>query len=162
VTPSSTYRIQLSPSFGFPQAKKILEYLNRLGISTPYLSPVLKARSGSSHGYDVVDATALNPELGGQTRFHELLTELKRLNMGLLLDIVPNHMAFNGENRLLVDVLENGPDSRFFDFFDVQWDHPVEGMKGRLIAPFLGSFYGTCLENGEILLGYATTISGCR
>jgi (1->4)-alpha-D-glucan 1-alpha-D-glucosylmutase len=125
-----------------------------LGVSTLYLSPILKARAGSNHGYDIVDPDVLNPELGAQRQFDDLLDELERLNMDLLLDIVPNHMAFSGENRMLVDVLENGPDSRFFDFFDVQWNHPVETMKGRLLAPFLGSFYGTCLEKAELRLGY--------
>jgi (1->4)-alpha-D-glucan 1-alpha-D-glucosylmutase len=152
--PSATYRLQLTPAFGFDRAREILQYLRRLGVSTLYLSPILKARAGSTHGYDVVDVHELNPELGGEAGFDGLLQELKRLELGLLLDIVPNHMAFSGENKMLVDVLENGPDSRFFEFFDVQWNHPVESMRGRLLAPFLGSFYGTCLEKGEIVLGY--------
>jgi (1->4)-alpha-D-glucan 1-alpha-D-glucosylmutase len=152
--PLSTYRIQLNSDFGFEQARAILPYLKRLGIATLYLSPILKARTGSTHGYDVVDPNRLNPALGGQEQFHGLLEELKELDMGLLLDIVPNHMAFSGENQMLVDVLENGPSSRYFDFFDVQWNHPVESMRGRLLAPFLGSFYGNCLESGEIQLGY--------
>jgi (1->4)-alpha-D-glucan 1-alpha-D-glucosylmutase len=150
----STYRIQLNPGFGFAQARTILPYLKRLGITTLYLSPVLKARAGSTHGYDVVDPNELNPELGGREQFDGLLEELEKLDMGLLLDIVPNHMAFSGENQMLVDVLENGPSSHYFEFFDVQWDHPVESLRGRLLAPFLGSFYGDCLERGEIRLGY--------
>ncbi len=152
--PLSTYRIQLSPDFGFGELRPVLPYLKRLGVTTVYLSPILKARTGSTHGYDVVDPTELNPELGGKEQFDLLLQDLRALGLELLQDIVPNHMAFSGENRILVDVLENGPDSRFFDFFDIQWDHPVESMRGRLLAPFLGSFYGNCLERGEIRLDY--------
>ncbi len=152
--PRATYRLQLSPSFTFRQAEQLTAYLQALGISHLYLSPLLKPRRGSSHGYDVVDHTALNPELGSEEELQGLLAGLSRMDMGLVLDIVPNHMAFAGENRMLVDVLENGPDSRYFEFFDIEWSHPVESIRGRLLAPFLGAFYGICLEKGEIRLGY--------
>jgi (1->4)-alpha-D-glucan 1-alpha-D-glucosylmutase len=150
--PTATYRLQLGPGFGFEEARRALPYLARLGISHLYSSPVLQARKGSSHGYDVVDPTVVSPELGGKAGLQLLLGELRRLEMGLLLDIVPNHMAFTGDNPMLADVLENGPASRYFGFFDVEWDHPYESMKGRLLAPFLGDFYGRCLEKGEIQL----------
>lgn len=152
--PVATYRLQLHKGFGFTAAKEILPYLCDLGVSDVYASPILKARKGSLHGYDVVDPGALNPELGEDTDFEALVTELKKRNMGWLQDIVPNHMAFDADNDMLGDVLENGSRSPYFKHFDVLWDHPYTGMKGRLLAPFLGRFYGECLEEGEIRLRY--------
>jgi len=152
--PEATYRVQLTRGFPFPAAREILPYLARLGVSDLYVSPILEARPGSSHGYDVVDPLTVSPDLGGREELDALLEGLSAHGLGLLVDIVPNHMAFDGANRMLVDVLENGPDSRYFGFFDVEWDHPYESMKGRLLAPFLGDFYGTCLERGELQLAY--------
>jgi (1->4)-alpha-D-glucan 1-alpha-D-glucosylmutase len=152
--PTATYRVQLAPDFPLRAARNILPYLARLGVSDLYVSPILEARAGSSHGYDVVDPGRVRAELGGPEALQELLDELERLGLGLLVDIVPNHMAFDGANPLLADVLENGPDSRYFGFFDVDWNHPYESMKGRLLAPFLGDFYGLCLERGDLRLTY--------
>jgi (1->4)-alpha-D-glucan 1-alpha-D-glucosylmutase len=150
--PSSTYRVQLRPGFGFAQCRDILPYLKRLGISHIYASPIFKAVKGSEHGYDVCDHQALNPELGSAEEFDALMAETKRLGMGWIQDIVPNHMAVSGDNRMLVDLLENGPDSRYFPFFDIEWDHPLRGLTGRMLAPFLGKHYSQALENGEIRL----------
>ena len=136
--PTATYRLQFSPSFGFRSAKEVIPYLADLGISALYASPIFKARTGSTHGYDVVDANVLNPELGTASEFDESIDTAKAHQMGWLQDIVPNHMAFSFENRALVDVVENGPASRYFPFFDIDWDHPYESMKGRVLAPFLG------------------------
>jgi len=152
--PRATYRIQFNPAFGFKEAKELLPYLAGLGISEIYASPIFKARKGSLHGYDVVDPTQLNPELGSMSDFEELSEELKGHGMGWLQDVVPNHMAFNQENQMLMDVLENGQGSEYSRFFDIDWNHPYEGIKGRVLAPFLGGFYGESLEEGEITLRY--------
>jgi len=133
---------------------EVLPYLGDLGISDIYASPIFRARRGSSHGYDVVDPNQLNPELGTQSHFEQLVRELKTYGMGWLQDIVPNHMAFDYENQILVDVLENGESSKYFGFFDIEWDHPYESIKKRLLAPLLGRFYGESLEEGEIRLRY--------
>ena len=151
--PKATYRIQFRPGFGFAECRAILPYLMELGISHIYASPIFKARPGSDHGYDVCDHHALNPELGPPEEFEMLMADIKRLGMGWVQDIVPNHMAVSGDNRMLVDVLENGQDSRFITFFDIDWDHPYKSMSGRMLAPFLGSYYSQALENGEIRLG---------
>jgi len=107
--PRATYRVQFNAGFTFRDAREIAPYLAELGISDIYASPILKARKGSTHGYDVVDASALNPELGTEDDFTALHEELRRLDMGLLLDVVPNHMAASGENSWWMSVLENGP-----------------------------------------------------
>ena len=152
--PTATYRLQFNPGFGFRDAAKIVGYLADLGISHLYASPIFKARKGSSHGYDGVDPNQLNPQLGALTDFEKLTQVLQRHAMGWLQDIVPNHMAFDGDNPMLADVLENGPHSKYYLFFDIQWDHPDQGLRGRLLAPFLGKRYAECLENGEIKLRY--------
>ena len=153
-TPTATYRIQFSPSFGFQAANSVISYLADLGISDLYASPIFKAVKGSLHGYDVVDPNHLNPELGGLSDFEALAAELRKHNMGWIQDIVPNHMAMDSENRLLMDILENGYRSKYFQFFDVDWDHPAASLNKRILAPFLGRFYGECLEDGEIALQY--------
>jgi (1->4)-alpha-D-glucan 1-alpha-D-glucosylmutase len=152
--PLATYRIQFNPSFDFESACRVADYLQELGISDIYASPIFTARKGSLHGYDVVDPTTVNPELGGLAGYERLAKQIRTLKMGWLQDIVPNHMAFAPENQMLMDVLENGERSRFFCFFDIRWDHPYESIRGRVLAPFLGRFYGECLENGEIQLTY--------
>lgn len=152
--PLATYRIQFHTGFPFKAAQSIAAYLADLGISDLYASPIFTARTGSTHGYDVVNPKQINPELGGEAGLEELQTELKRYQIGWLQDIVPNHMAFDSQNYMLVDVLENGPDSRYRDFFDIDWNHPYGGIKGRVLAPFLGKFYGDCLESGELQLQY--------
>lgn len=152
--PISTYRLQFTPAFGFTDAKNILPYLHQLGISDIYASPIFQARQGSLHGYDVVDPNKLNPELGTIEEFDALIEEVRRRGMGWIQDIVPNHMAYDGQNRMLMDVLENGPASSYFDYFDIDWAHPYEGIRGKILAPFLAGFYGTCLENGDITLRY--------
>src|SRR5262249_29226341 len=106
--PRATYRVQLNSSFTFADAKSIVAYLSELGVSDLYTSPILKARKGSTHGYDIVDPSALNPELGSEDDFTALHEELQRHEIGLLLDIVPNHMAASHENAWWVSVLENG------------------------------------------------------
>lgn len=154
--PTATYRLQLHKGFGFSQVKELIDYLYDLGISDIYASPIFKARAGSLHGYDVVNPNEINPELGSPDEFAALSEELRRRDMGWLQDIVPNHMAYDCENGMLMDVLENGLNSGYADFFDIEWDHPVESMRGKVLAPSLGQFYGQCLENGELVLKYDT------
>lgn len=152
--PTSTYRIQFTPSFGFEEAREIVEYLSKLGISALYASPIFKATKGSTHGYDVVDPNELNQELGSAQDFQDLITDLKGFGMGWIQDIVPNHMAYVSENHMLMDILERGERSRYFNFFDIDWHHPYEGLKEGLLAPFLGKTYAQSLGEGEITLGY--------
>jgi (1->4)-alpha-D-glucan 1-alpha-D-glucosylmutase len=154
--PNATYRLQFNGGFTFGDARTIAPYLAELGVSDIYASPILKARKGSSHGYDVVDATALNPELGTEDDFTALHEELRRLAMGLLLDVVPNHMAASGENSWWMSVLENGPQSRFLHYFDIDWS-PVTARGTtveKVLLPILGRPYGEALESQEIHLGF--------
>jgi (1->4)-alpha-D-glucan 1-alpha-D-glucosylmutase len=152
--PAATYRLQFTPDFGFRDAEAVLPYLHELGITDIYASPIFYARPGSQHGYDVVDPNQLNPELGTEQQFESLSASARGLGFSWLQDIVPNHMAYDGRNRMLMDILENGPASPFFDFFDIDWQHPYESMRAKILAPFLGGFYGECLEKGEIQLYY--------
>lgn len=152
--PIATYRIQFNPFFTFQSALGIVPYLFELGISTVYASPIFKAKKGSTHGYDVIDHNQLNPEFGQYDDFERLVSELKSRAMWWLQDIVPNHMAYDSQNHMLMDVLENGPCSEYFNFFDIDWSHPYGSLNGRLLAPFLGKFYAESLEDGEIRLKY--------
>jgi len=150
----STYRIQFHPGFRFAHAAEILQYLRDLGISHLYASPVFRARRGSMHGYDAVDLNEINPELGSVEELETLFSGLRERGMGWIQDFAANHMAFHKDNPLLMDVLESGGDSIYRDFFDIDWDHPYEGMKGKVLAPFLGSLSGDALEKGELKLHY--------
>lgn len=152
--PLATYRIQFNTDFNFNQVKEIIPYLQDLGISDLYASPIFKARIGSTHGYDVVDPNLLNPELGTPEEFEQLIDEIKSRGMGWLQDIVPNHMAYDGQNKYLTDIFEYGLDSDYLDFFDIDWNHPQVNLNGRVLAPLLGDFYGNCLEKGELTISY--------
>lgn len=150
-TPTATYRLQLCPEFTFQDAAGIAGYLARLGVSHVYLSPVLQAAGGSSHGYDVVDTGKVNEELGGEEGFGKLMEVLRTMGLGVMIDIVPNHMAISGpENRWWQDVLENGPSSAYAAFFDVEWEGPEAYMKNRIMLPVLEDQYGRVLEAGLI------------
>jgi (1->4)-alpha-D-glucan 1-alpha-D-glucosylmutase len=151
--PIATYRVQLTPQFGFDDAAAIVPYLKALGISHLYASPFLKARAGTTHGYDIIDHTALNPEFGGEPAFERLNAALAGADMGLILDFVPNHMAVNfSDNAWWLDVLEWGPRSRYAKFFDIDWD--MQTGQPRVLLPILGRPYGEALESGEIALRY--------
>ena len=152
--PKSTYRLQFNSSFGFKAASGTTDYLSELGISDIYASPVFKSKIDSSHGYDVVEPNQLNPQLGTDEEFDFLAGKVKKNGMHWLQDFVPNHMAYNVQNRMLIDLLENGSNSGYAGFFDIDWEHHHAGMKGRILAPFLGKFYQEALENGEIKLRY--------
>jgi (1->4)-alpha-D-glucan 1-alpha-D-glucosylmutase len=154
--PRATYRLQFNAGFTFAEAREIVPYLAELGISDIYASPILKARKGSGHGYDVVDANALNPELGTDDDFNALHDELQRRQLGLLLDVVPNHMAASPENAWWMSVLENGEHSRFLHYFDIDWT-PVttRGQTvSKVLLPILGKPYGEALEAREIELHF--------
>src|SRR5262249_9584841 len=121
--PIATYRLQLTSQFGFDQALELVPYLKSIGISHIYVSPFLTARRGSSHGYDVVDHNAINPELGGEPAFWRLSAALAAADMGLILDFVPNHMGVHhADNAWWLDVLEWGQKSPYADFFDIDWE----------------------------------------
>lgn len=152
--PTATYRIQLNPDFGFAETAAVVEYLDALAISHLYASPIFQSRPGSRHGYDGVDPNSLNPELGSAEDWNALVETVRDHAMGWLQDIVPNHLAFDGANIMLMDVLENGRHSEYRHFFDIDWDHCDAGLNGRLLVPVLGDRYPTCIENGEIKLGY--------
>jgi len=150
--PRATYRLQLRPGFGFDEAAAIVDYLAALGVSHAYTSPYLQAASGSTHGYDVVDHTHVNRELGGPAAHERFCETLATHDLGQVLDIVPNHMAVTPENAWWTDVLENGPSSRYASYFDVDWDPPERKLRNTVLLPVLGDHYGRVLEAGELVL----------
>jgi (1->4)-alpha-D-glucan 1-alpha-D-glucosylmutase len=150
--PTATYRLQFGPSLGFKDAGAIVPYLHDLGVSDIYASPIFKANKGSTHGYDVTNPNELNPELGSVDDFSALTAKRREYNIGWIQDIVPNHMAYGSDNQMLMDVFENGRNSRYADFFDIDWDHPDKSLKGKILAPYLGKSYSEALANGEIHL----------
>ncbi|HVM25092.1 MAG TPA: malto-oligosyltrehalose synthase [Candidatus Limnocylindrales bacterium] len=153
MTPRATYRVQLHAGFTFHDAARIVPYLERLGVSHLYTSPILQAAPGSTHGYDVIDHGRLNEELGGADGFDRLTDALRASGMGLVVDIVPNHMAIAEGNRWWWDVLEHGPASRYAGYFDVDWDPPESRLRNVILLPILADHYGRVLEAGEIRLG---------
>jgi (1->4)-alpha-D-glucan 1-alpha-D-glucosylmutase len=152
VSPSSTYRLQLHHTFTFDDAARIARYLKDLGISHVYCSPYLQAAPGSMHGYDVVDHERVNDELGGEEAFERFCQRLRELGMGQILDIVPNHMALGPHNRYWWDVLENGPSSRYADWFDIDWHSSEVRLQNKVLLPVLADQYGRILSAGEIKL----------
>lgn len=153
--PLSTCRLQLHPGFGFQAARAVVPYLARLGVGALYSSPILKAAPGSAHGYDVVDHTQLNPELGTPEDFDALCQTLRAHGLGQVLDTVPNHMGIERGNALWDDVLENGPASRHARTFDIDW-HPAKAeLEDKVLLPVLGDQYGVVLERGELVLEHA-------
>lgn len=156
IVPRATYRLQLHQDFDFDAASAVLPYLRRLGVSHVYCSPIWRARPGSRHGYDVVEPGAINPELGGEDGFARFSAAAKAQGLGLLLDMVPNHMGvFGADNPWWLDVLENGQASRHADHFDIDWSPPNRALRGKLLVPVLGDAYGSVLERGELRLGLA-------
>ena len=133
--PSSTYRLQLRPEFGFEDARAVIDYLDALGVGALYVSPVLDATPGSAHGYDVTDPRIARPALGGERPGSQLADALRAAGMGLVVDIVPNHMSIEvpSANPFWWDVLAKGPGSQFAHWFDIDWS------RGRILVPVLGS-----------------------
>lgn len=153
--PVATYRLQLTADFNFDAAAAVVPYLKSLGISHVYASPFLKARKGSTHGYDIVDHAQLNPELGGEAGFERLSAALKKNDLGLILDFVPNHVGVHfADNPWWLDVLEWGPASPHAVSFDIDWDTLPYRARGGVLLPIIGSSYGQALDNGEIELRY--------
>ncbi|MEO6031937.1 MAG: malto-oligosyltrehalose synthase [Burkholderiaceae bacterium] len=153
VVPRATYRLQFHKDFGFDAALRVLPYLQRLGISHVYCSPLMRARPGSMHGYDIVVHDEINPELGGRVGFDRFAAAARAHGMGLLLDMVPNHMGVLGaDNPWWMDVLENGAVSAYARYFDIDW-HPVNReLDGKVLVPVLGEHYGAVLEGGQLKL----------
>jgi len=147
---SATYRLQFNKGFTFQDAAKLLNYFSALGVTHIYASPILRARRDSSHGYDVIDPTRLNAELGTEADFSALQEELHKRGMGLLLDIVPNHMSASSENAWWMDVLENGPESAYASYFDINWHPPSRSLEGKILLPVLGRPFGEALESQEL------------
>jgi (1->4)-alpha-D-glucan 1-alpha-D-glucosylmutase len=151
--PTATYRLQLNGTFTFRDAASIIPYLHSLGISHCYVSPYLRARPGSLHGYDIIDHNALNPEIGTIEDYEHFVAELHRHGMGQILDIVPNHMGVMGsDNAWWLDVLENGEASDYAEFFDIDWTPIKDELQGKVLIPILGDQYGNELESGQLKL----------
>jgi len=151
--PRATYRLQLNRDFTFAQARAIVPYLSALGISHCYVSPLLKARPGSMHGYDIVDHSQLNPEIGSSAEFEAFVNALHEHGMGLIVDIVPNHMGVMGsDNAWWLDVLENGEASPYACYFDIDWQPLKDELRGKVLVPVLHDHYGAVLESGELQL----------
>ncbi len=155
VIPRATYRLQFHKHFGFDRATELAPYLARLGVNHLYASSYLKARPGSTHGYDIVDHDALNPELGDEASFDRMNEALARNGLSQVLDFVPNHMGVGGaDNPLWLDMLEWGPDSAHAGWFDIDWDPDRRYLRDKLLVPFLGDQYGAVLEAGQLSLKF--------
>ncbi|HEY5377351.1 MAG TPA: malto-oligosyltrehalose synthase [Polyangiaceae bacterium] len=153
--PSATYRLQLNEAFGFFEAARVAPYLERLGVSDIYISPIFKAAPGSTHGYDVLDHDQLNPELGGAAGFQALTDAAQSHDLGLIVDFVPNHMGVGCDgNRWWEDVLEHGQASEHAEYFDIDWLPPKETLAHKLLLPILPEQYGVSLESGYFSLHF--------
>ena len=153
--PRATYRLQVNRDFDLSRVTALLSYLDELGVSHCYLSPILQARPGSRHGYDITDHSSLNPEIAGAEEFEQFVAGLRRRGMGQIMDMVPNHMGIMGaDNGWWLDVLENGQASRFAGYFDIDWYATAGELSGRVLLPVLGDHYGAVLANGELQLAF--------
>ncbi|HET7439777.1 MAG TPA: malto-oligosyltrehalose synthase [Terriglobales bacterium] len=152
--PVAVYRLQFHQNMRFEDARGLVPYLKDLGISDLYASPILQARRGSAHGYDVTDPSRLNPELGSEEEFENLSRQLQAHGMGLLLDIVPNHMAASSENPWWMDMLEEGPGSAYAAYFDVDWHPPSRFLDNRILLPLLANPYAEALETRQLTLTF--------
>jgi (1->4)-alpha-D-glucan 1-alpha-D-glucosylmutase len=150
--PGSTYRLQLHREFTFDDAAAIVEYLKTLGVTHVYCSPYLQAAPGSMHGYDVVDHRRVNEELGGAAAHERFSRRLEKSGLGQVLDIVPNHMSLGAENKYWWDVLENGTNSRYASFFDIDWNSTEERLRDKVLVPILPDQYGRVLSAGGVVL----------
>ena len=153
--PLATYRLQFNRDFTFADATQLVPYLAALGITHCYASPYLRARPGSTHGYDIIDHNLLNPEIGSAEDFEQFVAALRQHDMGHILDIVPNHMGVMGsDNGWWLDVLENGEASSYAEFFDIDWQPLKDELQGKVLIPVLGDQYGTILDLGELKLTF--------
>ncbi|MAL99234.1 MAG: malto-oligosyltrehalose synthase [Alteromonadaceae bacterium] len=151
----STIRLQFHADFTLDDAAQLVDYFSSLGVTHIYASPLLASRAGSAHGYDGIDPTRLDPELGDEAALERLVKRLREKDMGLVMDIVPNHVAVGGsENQWWQDVLRWGRQSRYADFFDIDWESPDPLLTGKVLVPFLGQPYGESLISGDLKLGW--------
>jgi (1->4)-alpha-D-glucan 1-alpha-D-glucosylmutase len=157
--PRASYRLQLHRDFNFADATELLPYLAALGVSHVYCSPYLRARAGSRHGYDIVDHSQLNPEIGERADFVRFVESLAEQSMGQIADVVPNHMGVMGsDNAWWLDVLENGPSSPYAAYFDIDWQPIDADLAGKVLVPVLGDHYGRVLERGELRLAFEPAV----
>ena len=155
MTPRATYRFQFNRDFPFAKAEELVPYLDRLGISHVYASPITAAVPGSGHGYDVIDPTIVNPELGGEEALRSLVAAMRAKDMGLIIDIVPNHMGVaGGHNPYWNDVLMYGQQSEYADWFDIDWRKPV-------LLPILGAPLQEVLAEGQIAIDRSAAKNRC-
>jgi (1->4)-alpha-D-glucan 1-alpha-D-glucosylmutase len=150
--PGSTYRLQLHKGFTFDDAAAIAGYLKELGVTHVYCSPYLQAAPGSMHGYDVVDHRRVNEELGGAAGHERFCKRLGEVGLGQVLDIVPNHMSLGAQNRYWWDVLQNGTNSRYASFFDIDWNSSEERLRDKVLVPILPDQYGRVLSAGGVVV----------
>ena len=153
--PSATYRLQLGRGFPFAKAAELIPYLYELGVSDCYTSPLVQARLGSPHGYDVTDHSVVNSDIGGEDGFRKFARKARQFGLGIVVDTVPNHMCIgDSSNRWWFDVLENGPSSPYASYFDIDWHPPKANLVDKVLLPVLGDQYGRVLENKEIEVFY--------
>lgn len=155
--PQATYRFQFNKEFTFRDAIRLIPYLSKLGISHCYASPFLMARPGSMHGYDIIDHRKINPEIGTVDDLNKLVEKLHEHSMGLILDIVPNHMGIGQVNHWWMDVLENGPASVYVEYFDIDWTPVKPELYGKVTLPVLGQSYGAVLKSGQFKLQFTAS-----
>ncbi|NNU43188.1 4-alpha-glucanotransferase [Ramlibacter sp. B156] len=153
--PCATYRVQFHEGCTFEHITQAIPYLKALGVSHLYSSPYLRARPGSTHGYDIIDHGQLNPEVGDELAHSKMCQALRRNGMGQILDIVPNHMGvLEADNAWWLDVLEHGRASSHAETFDIEWTPAQPEMAGRVLLPVLGDHFGKVLEAGELQLHF--------
>lgn len=153
--PASTYRLQLSPAFTFDDLSKMVDYLEEFQISTVYAAPFFQSREGSMHGYDVIDPFKINDAIGDLETFREISANLKQKGISWLQDIVPNHMANHPSNPWIFSILEHGPLSEFYRYFDIDWNY--KEWEGKVMVPTLGNHLEAVLDQEEIQLKFSST-----
>lgn len=152
--PLSTYRIQFNPAFKFKEAKNIIPYLKKLGISSVYASPIQQSKAESQHGYDMTDYTRIDSQLGGENNFQKLIKQIQNIQMGWIQDIVPNHMAYHPANPFIYDILKKGNQSAYSKYFDIDWQQKDTELHGKLLFPFLEKPLDDCLRENLFQLSY--------
>lgn len=153
--PRATYRLQFNRYFTFKQALELVQYFRELGISDLYASPIFKSKPGSLHGYDILDSNQINPEIGSEEELQQLAEKLRRNGMGLIIDIVPNHMCIANGNKWWNDVLENGPSSAYAQHFNIVWNPPKIELKNKILLPVLDQQYGKVIEQEGLKVIYS-------
>src|SRR5437899_9163104 len=149
--PTCTYRLQFNRWFTFAKAREIVAYLDALGVSDVYASPYFQASPDSLHGYDITDHNKLNPVIGSRADYDTWVAELQAHDMGQVLDFVPNHVGIaDSRNEWWMDVLENGPSSKYAPYFDIDWEPLTSHLRDKVLLPILSDQYGCVLERREL------------